>query len=95
MVEHVSKLVPAVSVTRQEEHEGFVGWGIPSDIAALPPIDVRTKVRFKRIKGHEDKGKKNECENLKVKRKCRSCKEVGYNGRKCPNKNAPSEMAYD
>jgi hypothetical protein len=93
MEEHLSKMVPPVSVTRQEEHEAFLGCSIPSEVNVLPPTDVRTKGRCKRIKGHGDKGKKNEGENPKAKRKCGSCKQVGHNSRKCPNKNPPTEMA--
>jgi hypothetical protein len=92
MEEHLSKLVPAVSVTRQEEHEAFLGCSIPSEVGVLPPTDVRTKGRCKRIKGHGDKGKKNDGENPKAKRKCGSCKQVGHNSRKCQNKNPPTEM---
>lgn len=92
MEEHLSKLVPAVSITRQEEHEAFLGCSIPSEVGVLPPTDVRTKGRCKRIKGHGDKGKKNEGENQKVKRKCGTCKKVGHNSRKCPTKTPPSEM---
>uniref|UniRef100_A0ACD5ZQL2 Uncharacterized protein n=1 Tax=Avena sativa TaxID=4498 RepID=A0ACD5ZQL2_AVESA len=87
MEEHLSKLVPSVSVTRQQEHEAFLGCSIPTEVGVLPPTDVRTKGRCKRIKGHGDKGKKNEGQNPKAKRKCGSCKEVGHNSRKCPNKN--------
>jgi hypothetical protein len=93
MEEHLSKLVPAVSVTRQEEHEAFLGCSIPSEVGVLPPTDIRTKGRCKRIKGHGDKGKKNDSEKQKAKRKCGSCKEIGHNSRKCPNKNPPTEIA--
>jgi hypothetical protein len=93
MEEHLSKLVPTVSVTRQEEHEAFLGCSIPSEVAVLPPTDVRTKGRCKRIKGHGDKGKRNEGENPKTKRKCGKCKNVGHNSRRCPDKNLPTEMA--
>jgi hypothetical protein len=58
MEEHLSKLVPPVSVTRQEEHEAFLGCSIPSEVGILPPTDVCTKGRCKRIKGHGDKGKR-------------------------------------
>jgi hypothetical protein len=77
MEEHLSKLVPSIQ----------------SEVGVLPPTDVRTKGRCKRIKGHGDKGKKNDGENLKKKRKCGSCKQVGHNSRKCTNKNPTTEMA--
>jgi hypothetical protein len=93
MEEHLSKLVTVVSVTRQEEHEAFLGCSIPSEVSVLPPTDVRTKGRCKRIKGHGDKGKKNEGENPKSIRKCGKCKQPGHNSRKCPSKNLPTEMA--
>jgi hypothetical protein len=93
MEQHLSKLVPTVSTTRQEEHEAFLGCSIPTEVGVLPPTDVRTKGRCKRIKGHGDKGKKKEGENQKAKRKCGNCKKAGHNSRKCPDKNPPSEMA--
>nr|XP_051211523.1 protein FAR-RED IMPAIRED RESPONSE 1-like [Lolium perenne] len=93
MEEHLSKLGPAVSVTRQEEHEAFLGCSIPSEVSVLPPTDVRTKGRCKRIKGHGDKGKKNESEKPKAIRKCGKCKQAGHNSRKCLNKNPPTEIA--
>jgi hypothetical protein len=93
MEEHLSKLVPTVSVIRQQEHEAFLGCSIPSEVSVLPPTDVRTKGRCKKIKGHGDKGKKNEGENPKAKQKCGKCKNVGHNSRRCPDKNLPTEMA--
>jgi hypothetical protein len=93
MEEHLSKLGPAVSVTRQEEHEAFLGCSIPSEVSVLPPTDVRTKGRCKRIKGHGDKGKNNESEKPKAIQKCGKCKQAGHNSRKCPNKNPPTEIA--
>lgn len=82
---HLSQLAPAVPITRQKEHEDFIGCTIPTEVGVLPPTDICTKGRSKRIKGHGDTGKKNESGQEK-RRKCRTCQEVGHDSRNCPKK---------
>ena len=57
MEEHLFQLVHVVSITRQEEHEAFLGCSIPSEISVLSPTNIRTKGRCKRIRDMETREK--------------------------------------
>jgi hypothetical protein len=83
-LESLSLLFQPTSHTRQEEQENFIGMRIPDEVQVHPPSDILSKGKCKRILGHADKRKR----VGQARRKCTTCKEVGHDRRKCPNKGA-------
>ncbi|TVU04568.1 hypothetical protein EJB05_47684, partial [Eragrostis curvula] len=82
-VDEVKQELPANQQSRVEEIEGFIGCSVPSQISILPPNELHSKGRVKRIRGPYDKGgsdkKKEEAKkkkNERIPRLCGSCKEL-------------------
>jgi hypothetical protein len=72
-------MIPAASVTKQDEFESFLGTKIPNEVEIHPPTDVVSKGRSKRIKKSKEK-------KAPRKRKCGKCKQlVDHDARNCPN----------
>ncbi|GJN18619.1 hypothetical protein PR202_gb05795 [Eleusine coracana subsp. coracana] len=92
-VNEIKEELLANQQSRVEEIEGFIGCSILWEINILPPNELHSKGRVKRIKGHSDKGgsdKKEETKkkkNERVPRLCGSCKElVLHDKHNCPKK---------
>ena len=85
----LSQRVDGNHPSRQEEFEAHIGCSMPTQIDILPPTDVRTKGRCKRIRGHSDKGaqqNKDVGSQKKMPRMCGKCKEVGFHDKRtCPS----------
>ena len=90
--------IPANQWRKTEDHEGFIGCTIPSQINILPQNEMHSKGRVKKIRGHLDTGggdkKKEDAKirkNERIPRLCGSCKElVLHDKRTCPKKKTPS-----
>ena len=78
-VEPLQKIIPAATVTKQDEFESFLGSKIPHEVEIHPPNDIKSKGRCKRIKKSKEK-------KAPRKRKCGKCKlVVDHDARNCPN----------
>lgn len=88
--DRISGTVPGKELSKIEEFEDFLGCSVPMQVGIHPPNDICSKGRIKRIKGHADKGQrqnKTEQRNKKAKqpRRCSACKKVGFHDcRTCP-----------
>ena len=79
LVEPLQKIIPAATVTKQDEFESFLGSKIPHEVEIHPPNDIKSKGRCKRIKKSKEK-------KAPRKRKCGKCKlVVDHDARNCPN----------
>jgi hypothetical protein len=77
--EPLKAIIPAASVTKQDEFKSFLGTKIPNEVEIHPPTDVVSKGRSKRIKKSKEK-------KAPRKRKCGKCKQlVDHDARNCPN----------
>ena len=50
--------VPAKQQTVLQESEEFLGCTITNEVNIHPPNDIRSRGRIKRIKGHNEKGRR-------------------------------------
>ena len=79
LVEPLQKIIPAATVTKQDEFESFLGGKIPHEVEIHPPNDIKSKGWCKRIKKSKEK-------KAPRKRKCEKCKlVVDHDARNCPN----------
>ena len=80
LVEPLQKIVPAATVSKQDEFETFLGGKIPHEIQIHPPTDIVSRGRCKRIKKSKEKKEPK-------KRKCGKCKQMvsGHDARNCLN----------
>ena len=84
LVEPLQKIVPAASITKQDEYESFIGTKIPNEIEIHPPNDIKSKGRCKRIK--KSKEIKSACKD-RAKCMCSKCKQIAqHDARNYPNK---------
>ena len=54
----LNKIVPAKEKSQVQEFEEFLGCKIPEEVNIHPPNDIRSRGKIKRIKGHNEKGRK-------------------------------------
>ena len=79
LVEPLQKIVPAATVSKEDEFEIFLGSKIPHEVDIHPPTDIVSKGRCKRIKKNKEKKESR-------KRKCGKYKQVvDHDARNCPN----------
>ena len=82
-VEPLQKIIPAATVTKQDEFESFLGSKIPHEVEIHPPNDIKSKGRCKRIKKSKEM---KAASNGKSKQTCGKCKQVGgHDARTYPN----------
>jgi hypothetical protein len=81
LVEPLQRIVPAATVSKQDEFETFLGSKIPHEVQIHPPTDIVSKGRSKRIK------KSKEIKKTPRKHKCGKCKKMvmDHDARNCPN----------
>lgn len=87
--EELNKIVPAKEQSLVQQFEEFLGCTIPDEVGIHPPNDIRSRGKIKRIKGHNEKGKKQrKKENILC--MCSTCKQVvTHDSRTCPMKSHP------
>ena len=56
--DELNKIVPAKEKSQIQEFEEFLGYTIPDEVNIHPPNDIRSRGKIKRIKGHNEKGRK-------------------------------------
>jgi hypothetical protein len=80
LMEPLQKIVPAATVSKQDEFETFLGGKIPHEVHIHPPTDIVSKGRCKRIPKSKEK-------KVPRPRTCGKCKKVvtDHDARNCPN----------
>jgi hypothetical protein len=69
LADGLDKIVPAKKQTPVQEIQEFLGCTIPDEVSIHPPNDIRSRGKIKRIKGHSEKGAKQNKKGKKSKEK--------------------------